>query len=339
MEALRKRLLLVAGLVAAMIVIGTIGFVVIEDYSWFDAFYMSIITITTVGYLEVRPLHTAGRVFNSFLLLFGVATMLFAIGVLTQSIVEAQLDDVFLKRRVKKMIDKLKDHYILCGYGRVGRAAAAELKRSALPFLVIDRNPEKVERALKDGMMATLADSTRDETLVDAGITRARGLIAALSTDADNLFLILSAKNLNPLIKVAARVAEEASESKMRMAGADAVFMPYAITGYRLAQSILRPFVFEFLDITASTSSMGLNVGIEQVLVSAESPFAGKSLRDLQLGRDLGIIVLAIRRHDGQMRFNPSGDAVVEAGDHLIVMGGVDDVQKLARRTSGEVAA
>jgi voltage-gated potassium channel len=188
-------------------------------------------------------------------------------------------------------------------------------------------------------MIATLADSTRDETLVDAGVARARGLIAALSTDADNLFLILSAKNLNPLIKVAARVAEEASESKMRMAGADAVFMPYAITGYRLAQSILRPFVFEFLDITASTSSMGLNVGIEQVLVSVESPFAGKSLRDLQLGRDLGVIVLAIRRHDGQMRFNPSGDAVIEAGDHLIVMGGVDDVQKLARKTGGEVVA
>jgi voltage-gated potassium channel len=144
---------------------------------------------------------------------------------------------------------------------------------------------------------------------------------------------------MNPGLKVAARVAEEASEAKMRLAGADAVFMPYAITGYRLAQSILRPFVFEFLDITASTSSMGLNVGIEQVLMTPECPWAGRTLRDLQLPRDLGVIVLAIRRATGDMQFNPPADSVVEGGDHLIVMGGVDEVNRLARLTSGEVRA
>jgi voltage-gated potassium channel len=164
-------------------------------------------------------------------------------------------------------------------------------------------------------------------------------LIAALSTDADNLFLILSAKNLNPLIKVASRVAEEASEAKMRLAGADAVFMPYAITGYRLAQSILRPFVFEFLDITATTSSMGMNVGIEQVLVAEGSALAGKSLRELQLRRDLGIIVLAVRRGSGRMEFNPDADGVIDAGDHLIVMGGVDNVSRLCKLTSAGVRA
>jgi voltage-gated potassium channel len=339
MSTLRRRLLVVAGLILGFLFFGTIGFVVVEDYPVFDAFYMSLITMTTVGYMEVRPLSTTGRIYNSFLMLFGVGTMFYAIGAVTQTIIEVQFGDALQKRRVRRMIEKLSEHYLVCGYGRVGRAAAAEMQRSNLPFVILDRNPEKVERAMKAGMLALLADSTRDEMLIEAGVQRARGLIAALSTDADNLFLILSAKNLNPLMKVASRVAEEASEAKMRLAGADAVYMPYSITGYRLAQSILRPFVFEFLDITATTSSMGLNVGIEQVAVNKGSALAGKSLRDLQLKRDLGIIVLAIRRANARMEFNPQADSVIDAGDHLIVMGGVDEVSKLCRLTSGGVRA
>jgi voltage-gated potassium channel len=216
----------------------------------------------------------------------------------------------------------------------VGRAAAAELKRSKVDFLVLDRNPERVEMAIKRGMIAALADSTRDEMLVEAGVHRARGLVAALASDADNIFLILSAKNLNPKLKIASRVAEESSETKMRLAGADAVFTPYTSTGYRLAQSILRPHVFEFLDLT--TSSIGeLNVGLEQVEITGESPLAGKSLQDLQLRRDIGVIVLAIRNGDGRMHFNPPAAATVNGGDYLIVMGGEEEVRKLERVISG----
>lgn len=335
MDRLYRRLATLAILLTVTLTAGTLGFVLIANYSPFDAFYMTVITIATVGYFEVHALSTAGRVFNIFLILFGVSIMFYAVGVVTQTALETSFSDLFQKRRAKKMIDSLKDHFILCGFGRVGRGAAAELQRTGVPFLVMDRNEERVERAIKAGMLAVHADSTRDEMLIEAGVKRARGLVAALSSDADNLFLILSAKGLNPHLAVSARVAEEASEAKMRRAGADAVFMPYAITGYRLAQSILRPHVYEFLDITASTSNLGLEIGIEQVLISDGSSMATRSLRDLQLRRDLGVIVLAIRRANGQMEFNPAADAVVDQGDHLIVMGKNEDVRKLEELIRG----
>jgi len=336
MDHIYRRLLTIVYLLAATLAIGTLGFHYISDYSFFDALYMSVITITTVGYFEVHALDRAGRTFNIFLLLFGVGVMFYAIGVITHSVLATQFSDLLAKRRTRKMINQLKDHYILCGYGRVGRGAAAELQRTGVPFVVIDRNEERVERAIKIGLAAFNADSTQDDTLVEAGIKRAKGLIAALSTDADNLFVILSAKSLNPSLKLSARVAEETSESKMRRAGADAVFMPYSITGYRLAQSILRPHVFEFLDITASMSSMGMSVGMEQVEVSSGSRLDGKSLLDLQIRRDIGVIVLAIRRASGLMQFNPPADATVASGDHLIVMGASGDVQKLEKMVAGE---
>jgi voltage-gated potassium channel len=335
MNKLRRILAVLAILVAITLGSGTLGFVVLENYPWFDAFYMSVITMTTVGYSEIHPLSQTGRIFNSFLLLFGVGIMFFAVGAITQSIVEMQFADVIQTRRMKKMIESLKDHYILCGFGRVGRAAAAELQRTGVTFVVVDRNHERIQLAAKQGMLVLQADSTRDENLIEAGVKRARGLIAALATDADNVFLILSAKNLNPGLKVASRVAEEASETKMRHAGADAVFTPYSTTGYRLAQSILRPHVFEFLDLT--TTSAAMNVWLEQVQVSQASSLADKTLRELQLWRDAGVIVLAIRKADGEMQFNPPAEAIVHGGDHLIVMGADEDVRKLERMVN-EVA-
>lgn len=332
---LRRRLLLVALAIVLILTAGTVGFVAIEGYSWFDAFYMSLITITTVGYAEIQPLSRAGRIFNSVLLLFGVATMVSVLGVMTQTIIELELGEVFGKRRVKRMIENLKDHYIVCGFGRVGRAAAQELRRSGVPFVIVDQNPAIVEAAIKHGMLAVAADAKSNETLRDIGIAHAKGLIGALETDADNLFLILSAKELNSSLIVASRVNEEEAESKLRRAGADAIFRPYNITGYRLAQAILRPFVFEFLDLTSSTVDLGQNIGIEQILVPPDSNLASKSLMDLQLRRDLDIIVLAIRKADGKMHFNPPASAVIEGDDYLVVMGNVQDLQRLDQRMKG----
>ena len=254
-----RRLQIIAMLVAGTVALGTLGFIVISGYPPFDALYMAVITIGAVGYFEVHPLSTAGRVFNMFLILFGASIMVYSMSAITQTVLETEFSELFGRRRTKKMIDSLKDHFLVCGFGRVGRAAAIELQRMNVPFLVMDRSRDRVDRAMRSGMLAVLADSTNDDLLREAGILRARGLIAALATDADNLFLILSAKALNPKLKVASRVAEEASEIKMRRAGADAVFMPYSMTGYRLAQSILRPHVFEFLDVTGTASAIGLN--------------------------------------------------------------------------------
>ena len=327
MHRFLRRIVFLAGAIVLILVGGTLGFIFIEHYPPFDAFYMTLITITTVGYAEVHPLSQAGRIFNSFLIFFGVTIMLLAVGGMTQAIIELELNQYFAERRRKKMIDQLRDHYIVCGFGRVGRGAAYELRRVGVPFLVVDNNEERVEWAIKDGMLAVLADATNDETLKEAGVLRAKGLIATLQSDADNLFVILSAKALKPSLQVAARVASEQSEKKMRLAGADYVFAPYDMTGNRMAQVMLKPHVFQFIDFT--TKGMGLDVGIEQFRVPPESELVSKSLVETRLRKELRVIVLAIRKSDGSMIFNPPAEAEVSAGDHLIVMGELANLQRL----------
>lgn len=324
---------------AATLAVGTVGFVWIENYPVFDAFYMTLITVTTVGYGEVHPLSQAGRVFNSFVILFGVIIMLLAIGAMTQIVIDLELNQFFGKRRIKNMIDKLEGHVILCGFGRVGRGAADELQRTCAKFVVVDHDEDRVERAIKAGMLAVLADASRDETLRDVGIGRAKGLIATLASDADNLFLVLSAKTLNPTLNLSARVSEESSSEKMRRAGANFVFAPYNTTGHRMAQALLKPHVQQFIDFTTG-QSIGLgegmeNVGIEQVLVGERSPAAGRSLSEMPIRRETGVIVLAIRKPTGEMSFNPPAEARLSGGDHLIAMGAPEGLRKLEQLLDG----
>ena len=333
MGRLKRRFFYIGLAIALTLLFGTVGFTALEGFPPFDAFYMTLITITTVGYREIHDLDHSGRIFNSVLIIVGVTTMFFAIGAMTQTIIELELGEFFGRRRMKRMIDKLEKHYIICGYGRVGRAAAGELQRAGAPLVVVDRNPEKVERATRGGLLAVNADSTRDQTLVELGVQQAKGLVAALATDADNVFLILSAKTLNPMLNVAARAGEEEAEEKLRRAGADTVFAPYTNAGHQLALSLLRPHVVQFLD--AATKSVGLDVGLEQVRVAEGAEFVSKSLRQVQLRRDLGIIVLAIRKASGEMRFNPPADAVLEGGDYLIVMGEHENLGKLQALMTG----
>ena len=327
MERFRNRFILIGSAVVITQLGGTLGFILIDHYPVFDAFYMTLITISTVGYAEVHPLSHAGRVFNSFLIFFGVTIMLLAVGGMTQAIIELELNQYFGKRRTKKMIDHLQGHYIVCGFGRVGRGAALELQRAGAPFLVVDRNDDRVEWAMKLGMLAVLADATDDQTLADSGVLRAKGLIATLQSDADNLFVILSAKALKPTLLVSARIASEQSEKKMRLAGADYVFAPYDMTGNRMAQVMLKPHVSQFIDFT--TKGIGLDVGIEQVRVPAASGQISKTLHQMQIRRELGVIILAIRKSDGRMLFNPPAESEIEGGDFLIAMGESANLQKL----------
>jgi voltage-gated potassium channel len=215
----------------------------------------------------------------------------------------------------------------------VGRGAAEELKSAGVSFVIIDRDEEKVERAIHAGMLAVLADASRDETLKEVGIDKAKGLIATLSSDADNLFVILSAKALNSRLHLSARVDEETSQEKMRRAGADFVFAPYNNTGHRMAQALIKPHVHQFFDFT--TQGIGPQVGTEQVRVSSRSPFANCTLEEMKVQRELGVIVLAIRRADGTMQFNPTPDQRVAAGDHLIVMGEATRLHKLEQLLAG----
>jgi len=334
LNGLARRTFIVLGLLAAVLAGGTAGFVLLEDYPLLDAFYMALTTIATVGYMEVHPLSPTGRVFNIFLIISGVSTVFFAIGLMTQTVIEMEMGEAFARRKARRMAGKLKDHYIVCGYGRVGAGAAEELKSAGVPFVVIDRNQERVDSALKSGMLAMAADCTRDETLREAGVERAKGVVAALQSDADNLYLVLSAKTLNPGIRVAARTSEEESEQKLRRVGADVVFTPYSITGHRLALALLRPGVFEFLRVTSR--NMGLDVAIEECKVDASSEFASKTLRQLQVRRELGVIVLAIGKAEGQMLFNPPADAELAPGDTVIAMGERESLHRFGLLLRGE---
>jgi len=332
-QRLARRAAFVSALLAFIVIVGTVGFVWVEGYSLFDAFYMTLITVTTVGYFEVHTLSHAGRIFNTFVILFGVGAVFFGVGAITQTIIELELQDTFGKRRRKRVIDKLHDHYIVCGFGRVGRHASFELQRTGVPFLVMDRSEPRAEMARAAGMNVLVADSTRDDSLRQGGIMRAKGLVSALATDADNLFVILSAKTLNPALTIVTRASEEEAEEKLRRAGADTVFAPFSIAGNRLAQALIRPHVSTFLDF--ATTAVGLDVSIEQVEIGAGSSLASKSLRDLHLSRDYGVIVLAIRRAGGEMLFNPPAESTIAAGDHLIAMGALENLQKLEQLVTG----
>jgi len=336
MERFRRRLALIAISILAILAFGTAGFVLIEHYPLFDAFYMTLITITTVGYGEVHPLSHAGRVFNSFLMFFGVTVMFLAVGAVTQTVIELELNQYFEKRRTKGMIDKLQDHVIVCGYGRVGRGAAEELAKANVGFVVIDRDEDRVERVMKAGMLGVLGDATHDDILREVGIGRAKGLIATLASDADNLFLILSAKALNARLHLSARVDEETSEEKMRRAGATFVLAPYKSTGHRMAQALIKPHVQQFIDFTAGGA--GPDVCIEQLSISSRSPFADHTLGRMNVQRDLGLIVLALRKADGSMTFNPTSEQTIGAGDHLIVMGETQGLRKLEQMLTGAAA-
>jgi len=314
--------------ITGVLVFGVFGYMTFAGYPPFEAFYMSLTTITTIGYGELLPMSKMARTWNIVYIIVGVSTMLVTLGALTQSVVELELSGYFQKRRIHRMIDKFENHYIICGFGRVGRSAAEELDISAASFLIVDRSEEEVEKAMRLGYVAVVADCTRDEALRDLGIGRAAGLIAALATDADNLYLVLTAKTLNPNLKIATRVSEDDSTPKLKRAGADVVFAPYSMTGHRLSQSLLRPHVNDFIDFTTG-NTMGLDVRIEQIEVSARSEFVSKSLRQAPLLRELGVIVLAIRRADGEMIFNPPADCEMNAGDFLIVLGPPAQLRRL----------
>ena len=322
-----RRVLVILGLLTLIVLIGTAGFVLIEHFSWFDAFYTTISTITTLG--EPRPLNHAGRVFNSFLIIFGVGAVFVAVGAMTQTIIELELQGRFEQRRNRKMIQQLHDHFIVCGYGRVGRNASLEFQRTGAPFLVIDRNEQRVAKATAAGMLAMEADATHDDSLREAGLLRARGLIAALPSDAENLFIILSAKALNPQLTVVTRASEEEAGEKLRRAGADTVLTPFSMAGRQLADVLLRPQVVEFMDF--ARSNIGTGVVMEQVRVTPRTQVTAKTFGELLELRRSGVIVLAIRKQGGQTTFNPPPEFSISAGDVLIVMGERANLQKLEK--------
>jgi len=334
MRRLSLQLLTIVSMLTAVLGLGTLGFRLVEGWSWFDSFYMALISLTTVGYEELFPLSHAGRVFTSVLLIVGVTVVFASIGLLGDLILKLELANFFGKRRAARMVSKLSNHYIVCGAGRVGRGVINELRRSGVQLVLVDNSLERTKWAEALGVPVVAADATQDETLLEAGIERAMGLVAAIGSDAENVYVTLSARVLNPTLRIAARATTEEAEEKLRRAGAATVFTPYTFIGHRLAQSLLRPHVLSFLDV-ASALGGDLDVETEQVKVSDDSAVAGKTLEESRLRQALGVIVLAVIRPDGSMQFNPGGDTKIEGGDVLIAMGERERLLRMERTVEG----
>lgn len=318
MNALRN-LRILFGMLALLMIVGIVGYHFIEGWSWFDGLYMVLTTFTTIGYSEVHPLSTAGRVFNIFLIVVGVALVFLIIGALTQALIEFEFNQFFGRRRMQREISRLSGHYIICGAGRVGRSVARELGRKPAPFVVIEANQDKINKYQNDWLMIQ-GDATQEGVLRAARIEDAVGLVAATTTDATNTYIILTARSLNPKLKIIARASEEGAEKHMRTAGADSVMSPYTFAGYRIAHAFLRPNVVDLIEM-AMTRSHELGLDIGEVPVRQESPFAGKTVRESRIRQDLDVIVLAIKRQNEPMRFNPKSDDLIYPGDQLVVMG------------------
>ena len=311
--------------IAVLFVLGTVGFHVIEGWPWFDAFYMVLITVTTVGYAEIHPLSHLGRIFNVVIILVGVGLLFLAIGAMAQVLLEFELLNVFGRRRMEREIERLHGHYIICGAGRVGRSTARELSQRNTPFVIIENSGTKL-----DGLPATyltlIGDATKESTLRQAGVEHARGLVAATTTDATNLYIVMTARGISSRLKIIARASEEDAEKHLKTAGADMVISPYHFAGHRIAQSFLRPNVLDFLD--SATVKIGVDLEIAEVQILPQSRYVGQTFRESKMRADFGLIVLAVKR-DGSMQFNPGPEDRMNAGDYLIAIGESAGLRKL----------
>jgi voltage-gated potassium channel len=330
----RKKLLIALLLIASVMAIGTAGFSLIEGWNVFDSLYMTVITITTVGFREVYPLSRPGMAFTMFLILFSMGIVFSILNMGARLIIEGEFGELLGRRKVEKRIRSLKDHFIVCGFGRMGRIISKEFRAKGVDFIVIEKEPLAAGLE-EEGLLFVQGDATKDEVLREAGIEKAVGVVSVLPTDAENLFVVLTAKGLNPQLRVVARAGEEGSEQKLLRAGADRVVSPYHIGGLRIAHTILKPAVCDFIEF--ATKAGNLELQMEEITIQQGSKIEGQSLDRSGLGRDLGIIVVGINRPGGQMVFNPTYRTVVEAGDILIALGEarkLAQLEQLARSTA-----
>lgn len=306
---------------------GTLGYIGIEGWGAWDAFYMTVTTVATVGFREVHPLSRAGQAFTILLIVSGVGTAFYTATLLATMIVEGGLQKRFERRRIAYMLERLRDHFILCGFGRIGRIVAEELDKQGVPFVVVELHADQVHEVLERGWIGVEADASREEVLERVGIHQARGLIAAVGTDAENVYTVLTARVMRPDLFIIARVESDDAERKLRRAGADRVISPYHIGAAHMAQTALRPAVVDFMHL--ATSAGHLELSMEQVRVPAPSMLVGKSLVESGIRQKFGVIIVAIKRADNAMEFNPPPEAVIRGGDELVVLGGTQSVKAL----------
>ncbi len=323
---IRRRLAFAAVIVGIMIVIGAVGFKYFEQFSWLDSFYTSVQTVTTVGYGDLAPVTKGGRLFAILLMLTGVGTVLYALTVLAQAVIQSEMVHTLDRRKKLKEMEKLEGHFIVCGAGRVGRRILRNLERQNLPHVIIERDEQRLSDVDQDISYVIVGDATSEESLIKAGVRTARGLASCLADDAANVYVVLTARGLNPDLHIVARAVEEQAEPTLIRAGASRVVAPTIIGSQSMARALLKPAIADFMDsIVAET----LDLVFEEVAIDAASPYADILLKDTNIMSELSLIVVAVRRKDGELAFQPNGDTVIQDGDLLIVIGKAESVQRL----------
>lgn len=312
----------------SLLVIGTIGYVVIDGYSWFNAFYMTVITVATVGYGEIEPLSTTGRLFTAFLIITSFGTFAYAVSAITKFVIDGEFNQFFKTKRLMATIDKLSDHVIVCGYGRNGRQAAHILKKHDKRFVVIEES-SKITEAInhKFSDLILNGNATQDEVLIKAGILRAKALITTLPIDADNLFIVLTARNLNPNLTIISRASDDGSDTKLKIAGADNVIMPDKVGGAHMASLVMKPDVMEFVDYI--TAQGGDNINLEEISFDGSIISQNKTLKDLEIRNKSGANIIGFKTAMGEYIVNPSADTKIIPHSKIFVLGTPEQIRTL----------
>jgi voltage-gated potassium channel len=313
----------------SLFIIGTFGFHIIEGWSLSESLYTTVTTLSTVGYGDFYPQTEKGRIFTIILIIFGVGTMLYTVVLFTETMVEARFRSILGRGRLEKMLKKLNDHYIICGCGRIGYLICKELLAEKIDFVVVDNNQETIQKIEEEGFVYYKGDASQDKTLIAAGIKRAKGIVCALPTDPENLYVILTAKELNPNIYILSRSEEMESEHRLLRAGADRVMSPYTLGGMRMAMAITKPAMLDFIEITTRRQSLELRM--EELAICDGSPFIGKSLEESEIRHLYGLIIVAVKKDTGKMIFNPLANYIISNGDKLIALGEDENVSRFAK--------
>src|SRR5262249_49975313 len=287
----------------------------------------TIITVTTVGYKEVHDLSRAGEAFTVVLLIAGVSAALYTFTLLATVVVEGGLPKRLQRRRHERMLDTIKDHFIICGYGRIGSIVAEQFRRQDIPFVVVEKRPERIQAAMDAGVLGVEADASREEVLKRVGIDRARGLVAVVGTDAENVYAVLSARVMRPDLFIVSRAVTDDATQKLKRAGADRVISPYQIGGVQIAQTALRPAVVGLVEL--ATSADNIELAMEEITIAPRSPFSNRTIVEANVRQRYGVIVVGIQREDRRMEFNPEPDTRIQSGDKLVVLGRPDSLKRL----------
>jgi len=322
-----RHLIFSLSILILIIAAGTIGYMMIEGWLFVDALYMTVITISTVGFKEVNQVGEGGRIFTMVLVFSGVGFTLYVAAAVVQFMVEGRIRIIMGRRRLNKKIDRLKNHYIVCGYGRIGRVLCRHLKRANIDVAVIEKDSGQIPVMDEDGVLYIVGEATDENSLIKAGIERAKAVVAALATDTDNVFLVLTARQLVPELLIMARASQETAKIKLRAAGANYVESPYEMGAVSMAHRIIRPTVTSFLDLAFAHKRK--DIQMEEIPVSNASELVNVQLKDSGIRQNYNLIIIAIKKADGNMLFNPSFEAVIAPNDTVIAVGEVDNLQKL----------